>query len=112
MINKSIKSRELSQHDINLISQQMRNSLAADNKEKLDAEFLGLKQIAVKTDPKSLTDWDRESLRLATEYVHDESKDEFRRAINRIMKLAGLNPELENHLWTRNQTERRKINKN
>ena len=52
MINKSMKSRKLSQHDINLISQQMRNGLAADNTEKLDAEFRGLKQIAVKTDPK------------------------------------------------------------
>ena len=109
---KQLNERKPIQQDLDRITRYRKKYGAAEDKAELDAAFDELKSKAKNVSGDSLSDWDKESLRLATEYVHDESNDEFSRAISRIMKLAGLNPELEKHLWTRNQTERRKINKN
>ena len=75
----------------------------------MDTAFADLKSIAQNAPGETLTDWDRKSLRIATEYVRDESKDEFRRAINRILELAGLSPELEKHIYQRQQINKDKF---
>ena len=82
---------------------------AADDKAELDAAFAELKSKAEKVSGDSLSDWDKESLRIATEYVRDESKDEFRRAINRILELAGLSPEMEKHIYQRQQIKKNEL---
>jgi hypothetical protein len=88
----------------------MRKDLPAINKAKLDAAFDDLKSKAATVPGDTLTDWDKESLRLATEYVQEENRDEFRRTINRILKLAGLSPEIEKHIYQRQKIERQKLN--
>ena len=111
-INKSMKQlneRKLIRQDLDRIAKSMREELPAKNKVELDAAFADLKSIAQNTPGETLTDWDRESLRIATEYVRDESKDEFRRAINRILELAGLSPEMEKHIYQRQQIKKNEL---
>ena len=105
---KQLNERKLIRQDLDRIAKSMREELPAKNKVELDAAFADLKSIAQNTPGETLTDWDRESLRIATEYVRDESKDEFRRAINRILELAGLSPEMEKHIYQRQQIEKNK----
>ena len=59
-----------------------------------------------------LSDWDKASLRIATEYVDEENRNEFRRAINRILELAGLSPEMEQQIYQRQQIEKNKLKQN
>ena len=82
---------------------------AADDKAELDAAFDELKLKAANVSGDSLSDWDKESLKIATEYMDEENRDEFRRAINRILKLAGLSPEMEKEIFQRQQILQKKI---
>ena len=100
---KKLNERKIIPQDWSRIERSMRKDLPAKNKAELDAAFSKLKSKAENVSGDSLSDWDRESLRIATEYVRDESKDEFRRAINRILELAGLSPEIEKHIDQRQQ---------
>ena len=106
---KQLNERKPIQQDINHISQYRRKFGAADDKAELDAAFAELKSKMGNVSGDSLSDWDRESLRIATEYVRDESKDEFRRAINRILELAGLSPEMEKHIYQRQQIKKNEL---
>lgn len=82
---------------------------AADDKAELDAAFDELKLKAANVSGDSLSDWDKESLKIATEYMDEENRDEFRRAINRILKLAGLSPEMEKEIFQRQQILQKEI---
>ena len=84
---------------------------AADDKAELDAAFDELKLKAANVSGDSLSDWDKESLKIATEYMDEENRDEFRRAINRILKLAGLSPEMEKEIFQRQQILKKEIEK-
>ena len=106
---KQLNERKLIRQDLDRIAKSMREELPAKNRVELDAAFADLKSIAQNTPGETLTDWDRESLRIATEYVRDESKDEFRRAINRILELAGLSPEMEKHIYQRQQIKKNEL---
>ena len=111
-INKSMKQlneRKPLQQDINRISQYRRKFGAAEDKAELDSAFSELKSKAANVSGNSLSDWDHESLRLATEFVEDKNRDEFRRVINRILELAGLSPEMEKHIYQRQQIEKNKL---
>jgi len=111
-INKSMKQlneRKPIQQDINRISQYRRKFGAAEDKAELDAAFAELKSKAGNVSGNSLSDWDKASLRIATEYVDEENRNEFRRVINRILELAGLSPELEKHIYQRQQINKDKF---
>ena len=108
---KQLNERKLIRQDLDRIAKSMREELPAKNKVELDAAFADLKSIAQNTPGETLTDWDRESLRIATEYVDEKNRDEFRRTINRILKLAGLSPEIEKRIYQRQKIERKKIEK-
>ena len=113
-INKSMKQlneRKPLQQDINRISQYRRKFGAAEDKAELDSAFSELKSKAGNVSGDSLSDWDKASLRIATEYVDEKNRDEFRRTINRILKLAGLSPEIEKRIYQRQKIERKKIEK-
>jgi len=84
---------------------------AADDKAELDAAFAELKLKAKNVSGDNLSDWDKESLRRATEFVDEENKNEFRRAIYRILELAGLSPEMEKEIFQRQQILQKKIEK-
>ena len=106
---KQLNERKLIRQDLDRIAKSMREELPAKNKVELDAAFADLKSIAQNTPGETLTDWDRESLRIATEYVQEENRDEFRRAINRILELAGLSPEMEKHIYQRQQIKKNEL---
>ena len=108
-MDKKLNERKIIPQDWSRIERSMRKELPAINKAKLDAAFDDLKSKAATVSGDSLSDWDKESLRLATEYVQDENRDDFRRAINRILKLAGLSPEIEKHTYQQKQAARKKI---
>ena len=106
---KQLNERKPIQQDINRVAAMRKKYGAADDKAELDAAFAELKSKAEKVSGDSLSDWDKESLRIATEYVRDENKEAFRRTINRILKLAGLLPEMEKEIFQRHQVARKKI---
>jgi hypothetical protein len=110
-MSKKLNERKIIPQDWSRIERSMRKELPAINKAKLDAAFDDLKSKAATVPGDTLTDWDKESLRLATEYVQDENRDDFRRTINRILKLAGLSPEIEKEIFQRQQVARKKIEK-
>jgi len=107
---RQLNERKPIQPDINRVAAMRKKYGAADDKAELDAAFAELKLKAKNVSGDNLSDWDRESLRLATEYVRDENRDEFRRTINRILELAGLSPEMEKEIFQRQQIERQKLN--
>ena len=107
---KQLNERKLIRQDLDRIARSMREELPAKNKAELDSAFDELKSKAKNVSGDSLSDWDKESLRLATEYVQEENRDEFRRTINRILELAGLSPEIEKHIYQRQKIERQKLN--
>lgn len=106
---KQLNERKLIRQDLDRIARSMREELPAKNKAELDAAFDELKLKAENVSGNSLSDWDHESLRLATEFVDEENRDEFRQEINRILKLAGLSPEMEKHIYKRQQIETNKL---
>ena len=111
-INKSMKQlneRKPIQQDINRISQYRRKFGAAEDKAELDAAFAELKSKAGNVSGDSLSNWDKASLRIATEYVDEENRNEFRRVINRILELAGLSPEMEKHIYQRQQIKKNEL---
>ena len=113
-INKSMKQineRKPIQQDINRVAAMRKKYGAADDKAELDAAFAELKLKAKNVSGDNLSDWDKESLRLATEYVRDENKEEFLKTINRILELAGLSPEMEKEIFQRQQILQKKIEK-
>ena len=107
---KQLNERKPLQQDIDRISQYRKKYGAEQDAAELDSAFDELKSKAKNVSGDSLSDWDKESLRLATEYVQEENRDEFRRAINRILELAGLSPEIEKHIYQRQKIERQKLN--
>jgi len=109
-MKKIINERKPIQQDLDRVSRYRKKYGAAEDKAELDAAFDELKSKAKNVSGDSLSDWDKESLRIATEYVRDESKKEFRRTINRILELAGLSPEMEKEIFQRQQIERQKLN--
>ena len=114
-INKSMKQlneRKPIQQDINRVAAMRKKYGAADDKAELDAAFDELKLKAANVSGNTLTDWDKESLRRATEYVDEENRNEFRRAIYRILELAGLSPEMEQQSYKRQQIEKKKLQQN
>ena len=106
---KQLNERKLIRQDLDRIARSMREEQQEKNKAELDSAFDELKSKAKNVSGDSLSDWDRESLKIATEYVRDESKDEFRRAINRILELAGLSPEMEKHIYQRQQIKKNEL---
>jgi len=113
-INKSMKQlneRKPIQQDINRVAAMRKKYGAADDKAELDAAFAELKLKAKNVSGDNLSDWDKESLRRATEFVDEENKNEFRRAIYRILELAGLSPEMEKEIFQRQQILQKKIEK-
>ena len=107
---KQLNERKPLQQDIDRISQYRKKYGAEQDAAELDSAFDELKSKAKNVSGDSLSDWDKERLRLATEYVQEENRDEFRRAINRILELAGLSPEIEKHIYQRQKIERQKLN--
>ncbi|MDC1523248.1 hypothetical protein N8468_00865 [Planktomarina temperata] len=107
---KHLNERKPIQQDINRVAAMRKKYGAADDKAELDAAFDELKLKAANVSGNTLTDWDKESLRRATEYVDEENRNEFRRAIYRILELAGLLPEMEKEIFQRQQIERQKLN--
>ena len=85
--------------------------MTKEDKAELDAAFAELKSKAGNVSGDSLSDWDRESLKIATEYVREKNRDEFRRTINRILELAGLSPEMEKEIFQRQQILKKEIEK-
>ena len=111
-INKSTKQlneRKPIQQDINRVASMRKKYGAADDKTELNAAFAELKSKAKNVSGDNLSDWDKESLRLATEFVDEEDRNEFRRAINRILELAGLSPEMEKHIYQRQQIKKNEL---
>jgi hypothetical protein len=109
MDKKTLNERKPIQQDINRVASMRKKYGAADDKAELDAAFDELKLKAANVSGDSLSDWDRESLKIATEYMDEENRDEFRRAINRILKLAGLSPEMEKEIFQRQQILQKEI---
>ena len=110
---KQLNERKPIQQDINRVAAMRKKYGAADDKAELDAAFAELKLKAKNVSGDNLSDWDKESLRLATEYVRDENKEEFLKTINRILELAGLSPEMEKEIFQRQQILQKEIeNKN
>ena len=110
-MNRKLNERKIIPQDWSRIERAMRKDLPAKNKAELDAAFAELKSKAGNVSGDSLSDWDRESLKIATEYVDEENRNEFRRVINRILELAGLSPEMEQQIYQRQKIERQKLNK-
>ena len=110
-MKKIINERKPIQQDLDRVSRYRKKYGAAEDKAELDAAFAELKSKAGNVSGDSLSDWDRESLKIATEYVRDENRDEFRRTINRILELAGLSPEMEKEIFQRQQILQKKIEK-
>jgi len=108
---KQLNERKPIQQDINRVASHRKKYGAEQDKAELDAAFDELKLKAKNVSGDSLSDWDKESLRIATEYVRDESKEEFRRTINRILELAGLSPEMEKEIFQRQQILKKEIEK-
>jgi len=108
---KQLNERKPIQQDINRVAAMRKKYGAADDKAELDAAFAELKLKAKNVSGDNLSDWDKESLRLATEYVRDENKEEFLKTINRILELAGLSPEMEKEIFQRQQILQKKIEK-
>ena len=106
---KQLNERKPIQQDINRVAAMRKKYGAADDKAELDAAFDELKLKAANVSGDSLSDWDKESLKIATEYMDEENRDEFRRAINRILKLAGLSPEMEKEIFQRQQILQKEI---
>ena len=111
MDKKTLNERKPIQQDINRVASMRKKYGAADDKAELDAAFDELKLKAANVSGDSLSDWDKESLKIATEYMDEENRDEFRRAINRILKLAGLSPEMEKEIFQRQQILQKEIEK-
>ena len=106
---KQLNERKLIRQDLDRIARSMREELPAKNKAELDAAFAELKSKAGNVSGNSLSDWDKASLRIATEYVDEENRNEFRRVINTILELAGLSPELEKHIYQLQQINKDKF---
>ena len=106
---KQLNERKPIQQDINRVAAMRKKYGAADDKAELNAAFAELKSKAKNVSGDNLSDWDKESLRLATEFVDEENRNEFRRAINRILELAGLSPEMEQQSYKRQQIEKKKL---
>lgn len=109
---KQLNERKPLQQDINRVATMRKKYGAADDKAELDAAFDELKLKAANVSGNTLTDWDKESLRLATDFVDEENRNEFRRAIKRILELAGLSPEMEQQSYKRQQIEKKKLQQN
>ena len=109
---KQLNERKPIQQDINRVASMRKKYGAADDKAELNAAFAELKSKAQNVSGDSLSDWDKASLRLATEFVDEENRNEFRRAINRILELAGLSPEMEQQSYKRQQIEKNKLQQN
>ena len=107
---KPLNERKLMPPDINKVAAMRKKYGAADDKAELDAAFAELKSKAGNVSGNTLTDWDKESLRLATEFMDKENRNEFRRAIKRILELAGLSPEMEQQIYQRQKIEQQKLN--
>ena len=107
---KQLNERKPIQQDINRVASHRKKYGAEQDKAELDAAFAELKSKAGNVSGDSLSNWDKASLRIATEYVDEKNRDEFRRTINRILKLAGLSPEIEKHIYQRQKIERQKLN--
>ena len=108
---KQLNERKPIQQDLDRITRYRKKYGAAEDKAELDAAFDELKSKAKNVSGDSLSDWDKESLRIATEYVRDENKEEFLKTINRILELAGLSPEMEKEIFQRQQILQKKIEK-
>ena len=106
---RQLNERKPIQQDINRVAAMRKKYGAADDKAELDAAFDELKLKGANVSGGSLSDWDKESLRLATEFVDEEHRNEFRRAINRILELAGLYPEMERQIYKRQQIKTNKL---
>ena len=106
---KQLNERKPIQQDINRVASHRKKYGAEQDKAELDAAFAELKSKAGNVSGNSLSDWDKASLRIATEYVDEENRNEFRRVINRILELAGLSPELEKHIYQRQQINKDKF---
>ena len=109
---KQLNERKPIQQDINRVASMRKKYGAADDKAELNAAFAELKSKAQNVSGDHLSDWDKASLRLATEFVDEENRNEFRRAINRILELAGLSPEMEQQSYKRQQIEKNKLQQN
>jgi len=112
-INKSMKQlneRKPIQQDINRVASMRKKYGAADDKAELNAAFAELKSKAQNVSGDNLSDWDKASLRLATEFVDEENRNEFRRAIKRILELAGLSPAMEQQIYQRQKIKQQKLN--
>ena len=109
---KQLNEKKPIQQDINRVASHRKKYGAEQDKEELNSAFDELKLKAEKVSGDSLSDWDKESLRLATEFVDEENRNEFRRAINRILELAGLSPEMEQQSYKRQQIEKNKLQQN
>ena len=107
---KQLNERKPIQQDINRVAAMRKKYGAADDKAELDAAFTELKLKAKNVSGDNLSDWDKESLRLATEFVDEENRNEFRRAIKRILELAGLSPAMEQQIYQRQKIEQQKLN--
>ena len=107
---KQLNERKRIQQDINRVAAMRKKYGAADDKAELNAAFAELKSKAKNVSGDNLSDWDKESLRLATEFVDEENRDEFRRAIKRILELAGLSPAMEQQIYQRQKIEQQKLN--
>jgi len=110
-MKKIINERKPIQQDLDRVSRYRKKYGAAEDKAELDAAFAELKSKAGNVSGDSLSDWDRESLKIATEYVREKNRDEFRRTINRILELAGLSPEMEKEIFQRQQILKKEIEK-
>jgi len=110
MDKKTLNERKPIQQDINRVAAMRKKYGAADDKAELNAAFDELKLKAANVSGNTLTDWDKESLRIATEFMDKENRNEFRRAIYRILELAGLSPEMEQQVYQRQKIERQKLN--
>ena len=107
---KQLNERKPIQQDLDRVSRYRKKYGAVEDKAELDAAFAELKSKAKNISGDSLSDWDKESLKIASDYVREEARDEFRRAIKRILKLAGLSPEMEQQIYQRQKIERQKLN--
>ena len=109
---KQLNERKPIQQDITRVASMRKKYGAADDKAELNAASAELKSKAKNVSGDNLSDWDKESLRLATDFVDEENRNEFRRAINRILELAGLSPEMEQQSYKRQQIEKNKLQQN
>jgi hypothetical protein len=109
---KQLNERKPIQQDINRVAAMRKKYGTANDKAELDLAFDELKLKAANVSGNTLTDWDKESLRLATEFMDKENRNEFSRAIKRILELAGLSPAMEQQIYQRQKIEQQKLNTN